>query len=115
MGCASARLVGPDAGIVSPRPWYVVRLCHVINNQTDRTYESNHVDHRRIASNKQEKRNLYCVCLFDVAGLNLLRDQFADQIILRLLRSLVNKIGDVVQQSPSNSQLSQSAQQERRV
>ena len=62
------------------------------------TYESDHVHHGSISRNEEQKRNLNGVRLLNVAGLHLLHNKAADEVILRFSGTIIDQSTEVVQQ-----------------
>lgn len=60
------------------------------------TYKSDHVHHGSISRNEEQERNLNSVGLLNVAGLHLLRDKAADEVILRFSGAIIDQSTEVV-------------------
>lgn len=61
-------------------------------------YQSNHVHHRSIPSNKQQKRHLHRIFLAQIPSLDLLCHQPADEVIFRGLKTLLNELVEVLEE-----------------
>ena len=59
------------------------------------THQGDHVHHGRVAGHEQQECHLYGVGHVEVALLDLLRHQLADQVVLGLLVALVGEFGEV--------------------
>jgi hypothetical protein len=62
------------------------------------THQGNHVHHGRIAGHKQQECHLHGVGHVEVALLDLLRHQLADQVVLGLLVALVGEFSEVAEE-----------------
>ncbi len=62
------------------------------------TYKSDHVHHGSISRNEEQERNLNGVRLLNMAGLHLLRNKAADEVILRFSGTIIDQSTEVVQQ-----------------
>lgn len=58
-------------------------------------HQSNHVDHGGVASYKKQECHLHSVGHLEVACLDMLRNQLADQVVLGLLKALVAELAKI--------------------
>jgi len=63
------------------------------------THKSDHADHSSVSSNEKEEGDLDGVRLVEVAGLDLLGDKLADQIILGFDHACIDEVAEIVQQT----------------
>ena len=59
------------------------------------TYQRYHVDHGGIACHKEKESNLNRIGLFNVTWSQLIDNELADEVVLGLGHSLVNKISQI--------------------
>ena len=65
-----------------------------------KTCERDHVHHRGVACDQEQEGDLHGVGMLDVAGLQLLDGKPADEVVLGLLRALVDQLCEVVEEFP---------------